>query len=76
MQNIIQISRQIDITFIVTVKVELSNAIDMVFRQNYFDAEIQQCCLEMSRNQASGCTGPLYSTLLTILCKNDEIETI
>ena len=49
--------------FIVTVKVELSNAIDMVFRQNYFDAEIQQCCLEMSRNQASGCTGPLYSTL-------------
>ena len=47
--------------FIVTVKVELSNAIDMVFRQNYFDGEIQQCCLEMLRINASGCTGPLYT---------------
>ena len=49
--------------FIVTVKVELSNAIDMVFRQNYFDAEIQQCCLEMPRNQASQ-DARVHSTVL------------
>ena len=47
--------------FLVTVKGELHIQCNGFKAQYYFNAEIQQCCLEMSRNQISGCTGPLYT---------------
>ena len=48
--------------FIVTVKVELSNAIDMVFRQNYFDGEIQRVVLKCHAIKLQGAR--VHSTVL------------